>query len=143
MNIFFTGSIRGGRALQPQYALIVDALKKHGIVHSQSTHNDALSQYGETCLFDTEIFEREREALQRSDIVVAEVTTPSLGVGSLIAYATQFEKKIIALYHGEDTLKLSAMIKGDPHVDVYLYKTKKEVLEILDTIFQKFCCVSK
>ena len=137
MNIFFTGSIRGGRALQPQYALIVEELKKYGEVHSQFVQDEKLSQYGETQLSDQEIFGREQLAVNESDIVIAEVTIPSLGVGHLISYASQLNKKIIALYYGEDTLKLSAMIKGDPHVEVYAYLTK----DALEEICRKVCVV--
>ena len=71
--------------------------------------------------------------LAKSDIVVAEVTTPSLGVGYLISQATHSNKKVIALYNGEDALKLSAMIKGNKNVRVYLYKTEEDLTAIFDS----------
>ena len=134
MNIFFTGSIRGGRAHQPKYALIVKALERHGTVYSQHVQDEALSQYGETGLSGREILERERGALGKCDIVVAEVTTPSLGVGYLIACATSLRKKVIALYFGGDALKLSAIIKGDPGVELHTYKTDEDIEKILGEV---------
>ena len=131
MNIFFTASIRGGRADQPRYALIVEALKKHGTVFSSHVSDEALSQYGETNLSAGEILERERDALIKCDIAVAEVTTASLGVGYLIACATSLQKKVIALYCGDDTLKLSAIIKGDRGVEVRTYKTDHDIERII------------
>jgi hypothetical protein len=131
MNIFFIGSIRGGRAQQPRYALIVKILEKHGTVSPTHVSDEALSQYGETNLSAKEILERERDKLAKADIVVAEVTTPSLGVGYLIASATSVGKKVIALYCGDDTLKLSAIIKGDPMVAVHTYKADEEIEKIL------------
>ena len=119
MNIFFTGSIRGGRAQQPEYAFIVKALEKYGTVFSEHVSDEKISEYGETRLSAKEVLTREREALQKCDIVVAEVTTPSLGVGYLVGEATSLGKSVVALYAGENTLKLSAIIKGDPNVKVF------------------------
>lgn len=131
MKIFFTGSIRGGRAHQPKYAAIVKILEQYGTVHSPFVPDETLSHYGETRLTDQEISAREHDALEKSDVVVAEVTTPSLGVGYLIAAASTHKKRVIALYHGEDALKLSAMIKGDAGVEVYTYKTDEDLQRIL------------
>jgi 2'-deoxynucleoside 5'-phosphate N-hydrolase len=127
MNIFFTGSVRGGRTHQPQYADIVEILKEYGMVHSSHVSDDALSEYGETSLSSKEIFERELSALAKSDVVVAEVTTPSLGVGYLIAAASEQKKKIVALYKGTDTLQLSAIIKGDENLEVHTYETLEDI----------------
>jgi hypothetical protein len=132
MNIFFTGSIRGGRTNQPKYALIVKALEQYGTVYSEHVQDEALSQYGETHLSAGEILERERAALEKCDVIVAEVTTPSLGVGYLIARASFLEKKIIALYCGKDNLKLSAIIKGDAMVEVRTYTVDDEIPRILE-----------
>jgi len=131
MNIFFIGSIRGGRAHQPQYEFIVKKLKLMGTVFSGFISDENLSEYGETNIADSEILARELEALGKCDVVVAEVTTPSLGVGYLIAQATSLSKSVIALYFGEDTLKLSAMIKGDQKVEIHAYKTDEDIGKIL------------
>ena len=99
MNIFFTGSIRGGRADQPRYSLIVKILERYGTVLSRHIQDEELSQYGETNLSAKEILERERGTLAKSDIVVAEVTTPSLGVGYLIAMQLFPVRMYILLLH--------------------------------------------
>jgi 2'-deoxynucleoside 5'-phosphate N-hydrolase len=136
MNIFFIGSIRGGRALQPQYASIVKMLEKYGSVSEQHVSDDAMSEYGETNLPAAEILERELAALETCDIVVAEVGTPSLGVGYLLGRATSLGKRVIALYYGDDTLKLSAMVKGDPAIEVHLYKTDADVRNIFEEVLR-------
>src|SRR3989344_5840921 len=110
MNIFFVGSIRGGRAQLPDYQAIVGALQRHSTVLPQYISDEALSDYGETNLPATEILSRELDKLEKCDVVVADVTTPSLGVGYLIARATVQQKKVVALYRGTDALKLSAII---------------------------------
>ena len=131
MNIFFIGSIRGGRINQPLYAHIVEILERHGTVMSKHVADKSLGEYGETDLEKEEIHDRELETLKKSDLVVAEVTNPSLGVGYLISQTTNLNKKVIALYNGEDTFKLSAMIKGNKNVKVCLYKTEKELDAVL------------
>ena len=135
MNIFFTGAISGGRAHQPNYARITKALDAYGTVHSRHVDDGDLSQYGETRLSASDIRTREIAALERSDVVVAEVSTPSLGVGYLIAHAVLLNKKVVALLADEDTLKLSAIIKGDANVAVYAYKTDADVERVLAEVF--------
>src|SRR3989338_1666786 len=130
-TIFFIGSIRGGRINQPHYAEIVEMLEQYGTVFSKHVADKSLGEYGETDLEKEEIHDRELDTLKKSDLVVAEVTAPSLGVGYLISQAITLNKRVIALYNGEDTLKLSAMIKGDKNVKVYLYKTQKDLNTIL------------
>ncbi|MDP2789360.1 MAG: nucleoside 2-deoxyribosyltransferase [bacterium] len=131
IKIFFAGAIRGGRINQSQYVGIAEILKQYGTVLSEHVADESLSEYGETDIEKEEIHDRELDALEKSDLVVAEVTTPSLGVGYLISQAINLNKKVIALYNGEDALKLSAMIKGDENVKVYLYKTEKDIEKIL------------
>jgi hypothetical protein len=132
MNIFFTGAVSGGRAQQPNYERIVAALAAYGTVYSRHVQDDTLSEYGETSLTPAEILNREQDQLGKSDVVVAEVTTPSLGVGYLLALASSFDKRIIALYQGDDSLKLSALIKGDPRIEVITYKTDDDFKGVLD-----------
>ena len=131
MNIFFTAAIRGGRAQQPEYASIVKALEQYGTVFSKHVADDDLSQVGETDISNKEILEREVSALEKSDVVIAEVTTPAHGVGYLIGRATSLGKRVIALHQGEFVLKLTGIIQGDPGVEVYAYKTDEDIEKIL------------
>lgn len=131
MNIYFTAAIKGGRGRQPEYADIVDALAKHGTVLTPHVANDDISTYGETSFSAREILLRELTSLNQADIVVAEVTTPSLGVGYLISYATALGKDVVALYRAADTLKLSEIISGDTNVRVRTYETADEVEDLL------------
>ena len=50
--------------------------------------------------------------LINSDIIIAEVTNPSLGVGYEIGRAIEHNKKIICLYRDIKNQKISAMIAG-------------------------------
>jgi len=137
MNIFFTGSIRGGRAMLPLYEIIVRELQKYGQVLSAHVADQNITVYGETDLSKEEIYDREMESIKNSDVLIAEVTTPSLGVGFEIAQALNKAKRVICLYQGGNTYKLSAMIKGDPRVEVLTYSTKEELVDLVEKIFKK------
>lgn len=137
MNIFFTGAVRGGRAHQPEYALIVKALEKYGTVNSKHVADETLSTFGETNFSNKEILERELAALQKSDVVVAEVTTPAHGVGYLIGRATALGKRVIALHYGEYALKLTGIIQGDTGIEIHSYKSNDDIENILQNVFGK------
>ncbi len=137
MRIFFTGSITGGRSQQPNYEVIVEELKKYGEVLSDHVAEENISEYGETELQASEILAREMEMLKQCDMVVADVTNSSLGVGYLIAYASMQNKKVLALYRGHNTYKLSAIIKGDKNVKIFTYEYDDEIGEILKNNFPK------
>ena len=90
-----------------------------------------MSKYGETNISNKEILERELDALGKSDVVVAEVTTPAHGVGYLIGRATALKKRVIALHRGEYELKLTGIIQGDSGIEVHSYETDEDIEKIL------------
>ena len=74
--------------------------------------------------------------LTESDVIVAEVSTPSLGVGYEVAKAEEMGKKILCLYRPTPERKLSAMIAGNKHVAVIEYQTIEELKKILSRFFR-------
>lgn len=66
--------------------------------------------------------------LADSDLVVAEVSTPSLGVGYELARAESLGKPILCLYRNQDSRRLSAMVSGNPDTMVARYETVEEAL---------------
>lgn len=74
--------------------------------------------------------------LQEADVVVAEVTTPSLGVGYEIGKAEE-KKRVLCLYREQDGKRLSAMISGNPQIRVEKYRTIHDVERILKVFFEK------
>lgn len=130
MNIHFIASTKGGRQLQAAYSEIVSLLETHGYVHGKQLSDPSLTSHGESALSSEAILDRELTELEQADVIVAEVTTPSLGVGYMIGKAEEKSKTIIALYQGDHLDKLSAMIRGNDNLSVHLYKTKEDLGEI-------------
>ena len=84
-----------------------------------------------------EIYAEDMRWLEQSDIVVAEVTTPSLGVGYEIASAEKLAKPILCLYSPGADRSLSLMIRGNAHVTVCEYSTFAEATEHLKRFLTK------
>lgn len=130
MKIYFAGSITGGRTDRENYLEIINELKKYGEVLTEHIGNDNLTQLGEI-INDKEIYQRDINWVKMCDILIAEVTCPSFGVGIEIARASQFDKRIICFYKSIEGRKLSAMISGCPGVQIFKYQEIKEIKEIL------------
>lgn len=131
MKIYFSGSIRGGREHQVFYRDIVEELKKYGEVLTEFVSDSNLTYRGSS-LPSEEIYKLDVSLLNKCDIVVADVTVPSLGVGYEIAYAENIKKKIICLYKPDPSRELSAMIKGNPNLKLFEYNDSVEISSILE-----------
>jgi len=135
MNIYFAGSIRGGREDVKIYQEIITHLGKFGTVLTEHIADTDLESIGEKDLSDKEIHDRDLEWLKRSDVLIAEVTSPSLGVGYEIKTAITWKKKILCLYRKQKGKSLSAMIAGCPEIEVNYYESLSEAKEILNRYF--------
>lgn len=111
MKIYLSGAIRGGRELQSNYQIILDYLEENG--HEILTSHVASPQVldNEKSMTDTEIYTQDIIWLQECNIVIAEVSIPSTGVGYEIAYVLTLNKPVLALY--EEDRVISAMISGN------------------------------
>ncbi|MES2223418.1 MAG: nucleoside 2-deoxyribosyltransferase [Patescibacteria group bacterium] len=137
MNIYFSGSIRGGRNDQELYALIITELQKYGEVLTEHIGKKNLGGDGEIKLTDKEIYERDVELIQKSDLVIAEVTNPSLGVGYELAYAEMLKKPVVCLFRKIEDKRLSAMVNGNSYFKVLIYTDLEDASNKLKEFFNK------
>lgn len=135
MQIYFAGSISSGRQDQGVYAQIIDLLKRHGTVLTEHFGSATLTAAGES-LTDREIHDRDVEWLRAADIMVAEVTTPSLGVGYEIGRCVDWGKHVVCLYRPSAGRRLSGMIAGSPGVAVVHYEAVSELVGQFDALFR-------
>lgn len=132
LKIYFGGSIKGGRSKVEDYKKIVDYLKTIGTVLDEHVADPNLQSSGES-ITSTEIYNRDVSWINECDILIAEVTVPSLGVGYEIGYAESLNKRIICLYQNDDSI--SAMIKGNNSITHISYDDVDELLTKLSTYF--------
>lgn len=129
MKIYFAGSIRGGREDWALYREIISVLGDYGTVLTEHVGNSDLAVTGEDSE-DRYIHDRDLVWLRSCDVLVAEVTTPSLGVGYEIAKATEWGKPVLCLYRTGTGRPLSAMIAGSEGVTVREYQSAASVKAI-------------
>lgn len=136
MTIYFAGSISGGRGDQVIYAQIIDMLKAHGTVLTEHFGDANLTSAGEA-LTDRVIHDRDVDWLRHADVLVAEVTTPSLGVGYEIGRAVEWRKRIICLYRPSEGRRLSGMISGAPGIQVIEYRAVADLQHVFDGLLKR------
>ncbi len=135
MKIYFSGSIRGGRDDVPLYLQIVQHLKNFGEVLTEHIADAHITSYGEAANTDQELYTRDVAMIDQCDVLVAEVTTVSLGVGYELGYAEGKGKKVMCLYRPQEGKRLSVMIAGNPSFPVKEYSSVEEAYKIIDTYF--------
>jgi nucleoside 2-deoxyribosyltransferase len=77
------------------------------------------------------IFQRDLRWLKESDFFVAEVSLPSTGIGYEICQALHLGKPMICLAQGNRFV--SAMVEGNPAVNLIRYRSSEEVRQRLRT----------
>ena len=130
-TIYFAGSIRGGRQDAELYEKLIDHLRTCTTVLTEHVGNDELLLQEKT-MSEEEIFLRDMQWLNRAELVIAEVSVPSLGVGYELAAAERMGKKIMCLCRKSVGNKLSAMIKGNPAFTLCRYEGLEEARGLMD-----------
>ena len=131
MRIYFAGSIRGGCDDWRIYADIIALLREYGTVVTEHVGDANVTLGGENAP-DRDIHDRDIAWLRDADVLVAEVTVPSLGVGYEIGRSVQWGKRIVCLYRPGEGRKLSGMIAGCPSFTVHEYSGIDELPPIFD-----------
>lgn len=132
MKIYFAASIRGGRENQEIYAELIQFLKKRAEVLTEHIASPALSQAGESGMSDVQIYTRDVKMIDEADAVIAEVTTPSLGVGYELGYAEASGKPVLCLFDRKQGKLLSAMVRGNRYFSIIDYSKIAESFTAVD-----------
>jgi len=135
MKIYFAGSIRAGRADRALYLSIIAHLQKYGHVLTEHVGDQSITSSGDQGP-EEQIFKRDLSWLMEADFIIAEVTTPSLGVGYELGKAEAEGKKVLCLFRPNENKKLSAMIAGNKSFLIKKYTTLPEALKIIDDFFK-------
>ncbi|MEJ2011810.1 MAG: nucleoside 2-deoxyribosyltransferase [Anaerolineales bacterium] len=132
MNIYFSCSLTGGRADEQVYGAIVDHLLdgEHEVPTAHLARPEVMSL--ERVVEPNEVYRRDVEWISSCDALIAEVTTPSHGVGYEIALALNLGKPVLCC-HRRGTA-ISKMISGNdsPSLLVRDYEHPAEALELID-----------
>jgi len=127
VRIYFSGSIAGGRDNLPIYQHIVARLKSLGYVVLTEHVADPNLLGPEPGVSAREVYQRDIDWLDQADAMIADISTPSLGVGYEIGYALQRGTPTLCVYR--EGLPVSKMITGNPspHLTVATYRDEREL----------------
>ena len=135
MNIYFCGSIRGGRGLAKTYAEMIGMLGAYGRVLTEHLGSDEEIESKDRIMSNKEIHDRDFQWIVESDLLVAEVTIPSLGVGYEIGRAIALGKPVLCLFRTGSEFTVSAMIAGSDDVEMKYYQNMEEVKDLFRAFF--------
>jgi len=142
MRIYLACTVRGDRGGVVAGRTICERLQQHG--HEVlTTHlladdvNDAESQ-----LSEAQVYRRDLEWLSRCDVLVAEASGSSYGVGFEVGYvlgrARDTGQRVVLLYDAARRQAISRLITGncDEACDTFAYTSVEELAAFIDRRFR-------
>lgn len=125
MKIYFAGAIRAGRDDRETYQAIIVVLKEFGEVLTEHI-GTPIPVTGEAIPVKR-IFDRDLAWLQSADLVVADVSTPSTGVGYELGVAEGLHIPAICSFRRNSERKISAMVEGNSYFTVLQYDSVEQL----------------
>ena len=132
-KVYFAGSIRGGREDAAVYKRIIDYINATDTVLTEHIGLGSLNVKTRTKEDDEHIYKCDTEWLRLSDVLIAECTNPSHGVGYELAYA-EARNIPVHIFYDKRKANISAMVNGNAYFKVYPYENEAEIYPILDKI---------
>jgi nucleoside 2-deoxyribosyltransferase len=137
MKVYFACSITGGRQDELIYQKLVGTLEQdgHHVPTALLASPDVIPLEGVVSAAD--VYERDVRWIGECDFLLAEVSTPSHGVGYEIGYALSLGKRVLCLYR--KGRKVSKMILGNPHpkLTVRNYETPEQAVNLLSNYLKE------
>jgi len=134
-KIYFAGSISSGREFAPIYRELIKTLKNYGNVLTEHIGEETLTSAGEN-LSDNTIHDRDVGWISLADVIIAEVSVSSLGVGYELGRAVEQNKNILCLYQPLDGRRLTGMISGCDGIVCKKYKDILQANKIIKNYFE-------
>lgn len=147
LNFFISASSTIARQKSGILQNVSNILKKIG-------YKETLNWYESSEIHDKEIYDKSIESIKKSDLVIAEITYPSIGVGQQITLATNWHIPILCLYDENisDPQKQSQFtfhMDKDDNIKIISYNSQNledilshEVTRISSKQFAKFNFIS-
>jgi dTMP kinase len=145
LNVYFTASTSFNGEFTEKNTRIIRLLKNHHInlVSGEQIINKKLLEQDKK-LSREQIFQRQKELIEKSDFVVAEVSKPSLGVGGEIVYALISNKPVLALLMENFEDKISPMVAGNPSDNLFMeYYSSEKLPYVLNDFFNHIRNIKK
>ena len=136
MKIYMSGAIYGGLDKIEIYKVLLKELSKYGeVLNPQVADPNTINN--EKGRDDEEIYTDLEEKLKIADIIFAEVSVKSLGVGYELGFADKLGKKIIAIYDQNYCPKVTTMIRGNKRIQLIPYEKIEEITSRLEELLKR------
>lgn len=136
MKVYYTASARGLKSFQNQYKKIYDSIEKlgHKNLDDLVFNINETDFYGGTHSEQTKLYERTIKLIKKSDVVVLEVSVPSLSMGYVLHKALELSKPVIVLYQPGNAPFFLQGVENDKlqvieYLDEDLENTLKDAVE--------------
>ncbi|MCS6961670.1 MAG: nucleoside 2-deoxyribosyltransferase [Deltaproteobacteria bacterium] len=123
LKIYFASAVRSVD-VQQSTRPIIEILRGFGKVLTE--HIPTVEGMGDTKITDEEVYKRDLNWLYQADIVVANVSIPSLGVGYEIGIAEKL-KPVVCIFDENSPARLSAMISGNANLTLITFRNIDEL----------------
>ena len=131
MNIYFCGSMTHSQEKMTFY--------KDLITYLDNNYGNVLNKFvGEKIKpkDNLEIYKRDTGNLRKADLLIADISVVSLGVGFELGYAELLSINTLILYD-ENYPTPSGLILGNPNFEIHSYRTIDEAKNIIDNYLKK------
>jgi nucleoside 2-deoxyribosyltransferase len=131
LNIYFACSITGGRDFEPVYQAIIAALSTDGHILPTAHLADSDVKAIEAIVNPRDVYERDVAWIKDCEALVAEVSTPSHGVGYEVAFALSIGKPVLCIYQSGQPI--SKMLSGNSHprIQVISYTDTAHAISVI------------
>jgi hypothetical protein len=142
LTIYFAGAISGGRDDVAHYQAIIEELRRDGHqVFAGAVAAEHVGANGEQ-IDSAAIFDRDMAWIAGADLLIAEVSKPSTGVGYEIAAARyRYSIPVLCLYRPAYTARCTAMVAGDSGIELISYENVDEMLGRLRAALAKYTTI--
>lgn len=119
MNIYLACTVRGDRAAVGALRAVADLLERQG--HTVLTRHLLADDVdtAESSLTERDVFERDMRWLHAADLLIAEASGSSYGVGFEVGYVLgrgdQTGQRVLLLYDAARHSRVSRLISGNAH----------------------------
>ena len=130
MNIYFCGSMTHSQEKVEFYNELINYIKKYGTVLNEFVGEKIVK------IDNLDIYNRDTNNLKNADILIADVSVVSTGVGFELGYADLLDINSLIIYDENYPLP-SGLILGNPKFKISSYKTIEDAKLIVDDFCKK------
>ncbi|MBE6140329.1 MAG: hypothetical protein E7172_02200 [Firmicutes bacterium] len=132
MNIYFCGSMTHSQEKREFYKSLIEYLNSFGEVLNPFVGEKMVEKKA------IDIYKRDTNNLKNADILIADVSVVSTGVGFELGYADLLKIKTLIIYD-ENYPTPSSLILGNPNFVIKSYKSLDEAINICSEFINKGC----